>query len=428
MRITAIAIAASLVFAGVTSMPATQAADNATPNVLVPASVFTDKDIAQPEPSKPVWLPGKAWSYGIAFYDKWVYAVSKAEYILQFERDPATAKLTYEGATAFVGYHSEEKTPNIVCGIRRLDDGNAMLTILHGNDNPGFWYAVDKGAFLWYSINKDTGKLTAAGKQIPAKFDKHNAQQLWTPDQKHFCIGGYGWTKIYWCGFAEDGAPVEDGSFVLKNWTNGYYSGSVRFSPDWHHMYYLLFQRSDDAQYDRVPQIDTYDIDPKTHAGAYVSSLALPIIGSSKEHVGGTIEPLSPDGQHLYVFFNAGPAAYYYVLARDSKDGKLTILDHKTEPVLRGLQGAPWSCMDRFAFAGDGKSGYCIIGSDVVKGGPLGIFTRDPATGALTMLPAVADMGAQKLVVDPVNGNLFTVGEKIASFKIPAAQKAAGAK
>lgn len=396
-------------------------------STLAPVSLFTDKDIPEAEPGKPAWLPGKAWCYGIVYYDKWVYAVSKAEYILQFERDPATAKLTYKGATAFARFHSDAQAPNVACGIRRLDNGNAILAILAGNDNPGWWYATDKGGFMWYAIDKDTGKPSAAGKQVPAQFDKHNAQQLWTPDQQRFCVGGYVWTKIYSYRFGEDGAPVEDGSFALKNWPNGNY-GSVRFSPDWRHMYYLVVQRSEDPLCDKTPQIDTYEIDPKTHAGTYRSSLELPIAGTPKEHVSGAIEPLSPDGKHLYVFFDDGPSAYYYVLARDPDSGKLTIMHQKTEPTLRGVGGAPWSCLDRFAFAGDGKSGYYIFGSDRVKGGPLGSFTRDPGTGALTFLPPVEDMGAQKLVVDPVAGNLFTVGEKIASFKIPASGKAMSSK
>ncbi len=201
------------VLAGITLLHGVRAADQpspsgvlqaggATADALVAASVFTAQDIPQAEAGKQVWLTAKAWSYGIAYYDKWVYAVSKAEYILQFERDPATAKLTYKGATAFVGYHSDEVNPNIGCNIRRLADGNAVLTIFDGSENPGWWYAGDKGGIIWYDIDKDTGKLTAVGKQISGKFDKHNAQQLWTPDQQRFFVGGYCWSKIYWYRFA----------------------------------------------------------------------------------------------------------------------------------------------------------------------------------------------------------------------------------
>jgi len=394
---------------------------------LEPVSLFSAADIPEAEPGKPAWLPGKAWCYGIAYYDKWVYAVSRAEYILQFERDPATAKLTYQGATPFAGYHSDEKSPNIVCGIRRLNDGKAMLTILDGNDSPGWWYPGDKGGFIWYSIDKETGKLTAAGKQVPARFDKHNAQQLWAPDQQRFCIGGYGWTKIYWYRFAEDGAPVEDGSFTLKNWPNGNFPGSsVRLSPDWRHLYHLAFQWSEDPLCDKTPQIDTYEIDPKTNAETCVSSLELPYVGTRKDHVSGAIEPVSPDGKHLYVIFEGGATSYYYVLARDPNNGKLTIIHQGTEASLR--VAVPWSRMDRLAFSSDGKSGYYISGFDRLRGGPLGRFARDSATGALTILPPVADLAVQKLIVDPANGNMFTVGENISSFKIPAPVSAAVAK
>jgi len=390
---------------------------------LSPVSVFTAKEIPEAEPGKPAWWTGEkntgGWGYDIAYYSKWVYAVSGAEYILQFECDPATAKLTYKGATRFVGYLSEEKNPNMTCRIRLLPNGRAMLTLLNGNHKTGF---------MWYDIDKNTGRLTAAGKQVPPKFDKHNAPQLWTPDQQRFCVGGYFWTKIYWYRFADDDAPVEDGSFPLKNWPVANYLGSIKFSPDWRHMYYLVFQWSEDPLCDKTPQIDTYEIDPKTRSGIYVSSLELPCDGATRFHVSGAIEPCSPDGKHLYVFLNGGPSSencYYYVLARDPGSGKLTLVQRKTEPALRGLVGVPYSRPDRLVFAGDGKSGYCIpdYGGTLLES-----FSRDPETGTLTFHPPVTDINAHRLVADPVNGNLFTVGEKISSFKIPGSSRAAVAK
>lgn len=424
MRITS--AIATLIVAGAAMLcevPGVRAADDAPQSSLVPASVFTPSDLPEPEPGKPAWWTGEksggGWGYDIVYYDKWVYAVSGAEYILKFQRDPATAKLTYQGATPFVGYNSEEKNPNMTCKIRLLADGSAMLTLLNGNHKTGF---------MWYGIDKDTGKLTAAGNEVPARFDHHNALQLWTPDQQRFCVGGYFWTKVYWYRFGDDGAPVPDGSFALKNWPIANYLGSVKFSPDWRHMYFLVLQDSEDPLCDKTPQIDTYEIDPKTHAGTYESSLELPCEGTTKNHISGAIEPFSPDGKHLYVFFTGGPSAensYYYVLARDPVSGKLTIVDQKNEATLSGVQGVPYSRPDRLAFAGDGKSGYCIPN---YASGPLRSFTRDPDTGALTFQPPVEDIDAQRLVVDPVNGNLFTVGEKIVSFKIPGSEKASSAK
>jgi len=414
MRVTAVVTV--LMIAGMAITHGVRAADYPTTHALAPISVFTAKDIPEAEPGKPAWPTGdKTTNYSIVYYDKWVYVASRAEYILQFQRDPATATLAYQATTPFLGYHSDENgggDPR--CAIRRLNDGNAMLTIHHGNHKTGF---------MWYAIDQRTGKLTAAGKHVPAKFDHHNAPMLWMPDQQRFCIGGYFWTQIYWYRFGDDGVPVADGGFALKNWPIANYSGSVRFSPDWRHMYYLLFQQSEDPICDRPPQIDTYEIDPKTHAGTCVSSVELPCEGKMNFHVGGAIQPLSPDGKHLYAFFTGGPSysnSYYYVLARDATSGKLSIVHQKNEPTLSGMNASPYDRLDRFAFAGDGKSGYCIPD---YTGGQLGHFARDPDTGALTFLPPVADMGADKLVVDPVNGNLFTVGEKIVSFKIPAATR-----
>lgn len=54
---------------------------SASPNALAPASIFEAKDFPDPEPGKPAWK-GDAWYSGICVFDKWVYAVSPAGYVL----------------------------------------------------------------------------------------------------------------------------------------------------------------------------------------------------------------------------------------------------------------------------------------------------------------------------------------------------------
>jgi hypothetical protein len=232
-----------------------QAADIPEPNPLVPVSVFTTNDIPAAESGKPVWDSTRGW--GIACHDKWVYAVSAAEYVLQFECDPVTAKLTYKGATP-LGYNNKDSAKGVMihAWIRRTDDNQAKLIL-------------------------------------------------------------------------------------------------------------------------------------------------------------------------------CGELSYSYTLVREPSSGALTLASREPDTNagnLGILTGAPWSRQDRFAYSADGYYGYFVNEGWRAKEGPVECFRRDPATGALTLLPPIPDMGARRLVLDPVNGILFTAGEKIASFKIPAAGKPASSK
>ena len=181
----------------------------------------------------------------------------------------------------------------------------------------------------------------------------------------------------------------------------------------------MVFQCPDsDPKNDKTPFIDTYEMDLKTHTGTYVSTLELPLV---KGRVGGTLEPFSPDGRFTYAIFRSGNNSYYYTLARDPKSGALTTTSQSPNANagnLGSLTWAPWSRQNRFAYSKDGQSGY------FVNNGPVEHFSRDLATGALTLLPPIPDMGAHFLAFNPVNGILFTVGEKIASFKLLASEKA----
>jgi hypothetical protein len=78
---------ATCLIVGIAMLREARAAGEAARNALVPVSVFTTHAIPAGESGKPLRLPGVTWSYGIAYHDKWAYGASKAEYILQFERD-----------------------------------------------------------------------------------------------------------------------------------------------------------------------------------------------------------------------------------------------------------------------------------------------------------------------------------------------------
>ncbi len=389
------------------------------PNTLAPASIFTVKDLPEVEPGKPVWDSTHGW--GITYFDKWVYAVSAAEYVLQFECDPVTAKLTYKGAIP-LGYQNKDSARGVMINmwVRRVGNNQAKLILLYGDHRKGL---------TWYSIDKTTGTVALEGIQYLATCDHHNATLLVAPNHQHFCYGGRVLDKVDWYRLGDDGLPVANGSFALKNFSTGNVgmsSGCVMTDPDWNDLYCMVFQCPDnDAKNDKTPFIDSYALDLKTHTGAYVSSLELPVPATVTGRVSGTLEPFSPDGKFTYAIFRAGNSSYYYTLARDPQTGALTTVGQKptTDAGNLGLlTGAPWSRQDRFAYMKDGQSGY------FVNNGPLERFNRDTATGALTLLPPVPDMGAAKLALDLANGILFTVGEKIASFKIVTADVGAGVK
>ena len=385
-----------------------QAVDAVAPGVPVPVSVFTTNNLPAAD-GKPLW--DGAHGSTITRCGRWVYAASTTEMILQFECDPATAKLTYKGAIP-LGYHNKDSAKGGVLSswVRHVGDAQDKLILFYGDHNKGV---------SWYGIDKNSGVLTFENFQCVAACDHHNATQLITPDRQHFCYGGRLLDKVDWYRFGVDGLPVADGSFVVKNFSTGnggMSSGCVMNSPDWSHLYSMVFQCPDsDFSHDRTPFVETYKTDLQTHTGTYVGTLELPVPASAKGRVSGTLLPFSPDGRFSYAVFRSGNNAYYYTLACNPQSGTLSLATPSptlSAGNLGGLTGAPWSRQGRFAYTADGKGGI------YVNNGPVERFSRDPATGALTFLPPVPDMGAFFLSFDPDSGILLTVGEKIASFLV----------
>ena len=382
-----ISLAAEAATKPVTSQPTTVPA-------LVPVTTFTSKDLPEPDPGKPAWAQGNQWSYGVAVYEKWVYAASTAEYVLQFERDPMTAGLKYLGAVSF-NHHDPEKGVGVTLSIRRPADGSAMLYLRAGSHGPPL--------FQWYAIDKQTGKLTLKGKQLPVKL----GLGALTPDQnRSYQMAGD--ATLVWCRFDEDGTPVEEGR-TATHAKNRY--GPMVLSPDGRNLYMM----------DGTGRVDAYACDPKTGKPTYISTLDL----QPTLQMASGLLPFSPDGRHLYIF-NGGWADKvtpdkFCVLRRDADKGTLTMLaGGKAAPAFSGLGGPPWSRGDRFAFAANGKSGcFLTLQGYYHRPAALGTFTRDSASGALTITAHVSAraLGAARFAFDPDSGNLFTVGPTISSFK-----------
>jgi len=362
---------------------------------LAAVTAFTAKDFPDPEDGKVAWMTGNQWSYGIVVHDKWVYAASVAEHILQFEREAKTGGLSFVAAFP-LGHHDDEKGVGVNhLSIRRLADGSALLYLSFGSHHPH--------ALLWYAIDARTGKLTAKGKQHPLKLDVGAI----TPDHKRY-YGVLNDKTLVWCGFDKDGAPVEEGR-MPSNEAN--HHGPMIVSPDGRHLYMLN---------SATQHLDAYGCDGKTGKCTFIATLDLqPVVKS------GGLMPFSPDGRHLYVFSGNGGDPYC-ILERDKDKGTLRIASSgKGDPRFNGLGGPTWSRQDRFTFNAGGTGGAFLA----IDGGHnptfLGTFARDPATGALTVISSTnaRKAGACRLALDPVSGDLFGVGPTISSYRTTLAAK-----
>ena len=374
----------------------------ASTNGLAPAQTIASKDLPEPEPGKPAWASGNQWSYAAVFYDKWVYAASTAEYVLQFERNPATAELKYLAAFPF-NHHDPEKGVGVNLSIRKLADGSALLYLGFGSHGPPL--------LAWYAIDPKTGALTQKGKISPAKL----GLGALTPDHKrHYLMTSD--TTLVWAGFGEDGAPVEEGR-IETHASN--HHGPLVLSPDARHLYMIN---------SATVCVDTYACDPKTGKPEYLSTLDL----KPTLKMASGLLPFSPDGKRLCVFNNnVGDSKstndQYCVLSRDVDKGTLSILSSGTvEPELAGLGGPTWSRGNRFAFNADGQGGYFLsIYSFYNRPLWFGSFTCDPKTGALHVTERFWARGnfLSRFALDPVAGNLVAVGpDFISAYKTPAAK------
>lgn len=125
----------------------------------------------------------------------------------------------------------------------------------------------------------------------------------------------------------------------------------------------LVFQRL--ATNGRLVPVARYDIDAP---GFETAGLATPLD-----------VVVSPDGRHVYVA--ASEAGAVVVMARDAVTGTLTFLENQDDT---GAAGANLGGVRRLQISADGNHLYAAG----ALAGALVTFSRDPATGALTVLEA----------------------------------------
>ncbi|MCY3022780.1 MAG: hypothetical protein NTW87_27695 [Planctomycetota bacterium] len=401
-------MAALVLMAG--SVAGVAAAGEATaPKTTTLVKAFAGKDLPAGEAGKSAWEPANTdkWAYDIAVEGKWVYAVSApARRLVRFERDPATGSMEYKEAIPFEAKDKESGGASL--HVRRLPDGTALLYV--------FFSTHHESSLLCYAVDGKTGALAVKGKGDLSIFPNNDVGDgygypafVWSPDQNRLYYVGV--KKIVWYTFKEDGIPLMEGKGIActNPGKSGRGRGHALLSPDGKYLYAMIEKM--------VPagtvfwQADTYNCDPKTGGLTFNSTLDLPNLPQECTEFMG----FSPGAKLLCVIDER--AACYYALARDGEKGTLSILTSgKPDPSMNGTGGPPWARGGKWAFSGDGKTGY-YLGNRA-----FGSFGADPATGALSGFSSIGGMWA-KLAFDPASGNLFLVGGAgISAFKTPAGQ------
>jgi len=405
--------------AGAPSDAATAAA-----NGLVPVKTFRHDDLKDPKTGQNAWVNQSPGSSAVVIHDKWVYAASTGEYVLQFERDPNTGGLEFRDAVSFEHHDPEDWAFVNFLFIARSASGKAFLYLQRGSHNPPL-NAV-------YAIDPTTGKLMLAHKMI----DKARPNPFWgviTPDQKRiYSVSG---KTIAWYKIEEDGSPSEEGKVETK-----VDSSVFLLSPDGRHLYTDRSYMGNKG----VVSVNAYALDEMTGKPTFVDTYAVDLSR------GSSMTGFSPDGKHLYVF-NAHMGYHKNwpkgdlgaILERDPGTGALKVVwSGTTEPALHGIGGQAGfggELTGLLKFTADGTRGVAIgLRADGLNTYPsfLSVFTRDPKTGKLTVEASVpaydearngrwtANFVACKLAMDPKACVFYTVGWDISSYKLPAAGKA----
>jgi len=401
-------------------------AATAAANGLVPVKTFRHDDLIKENPTDDdlnVWVNKSPTSSALVIHDKWVYAASTGEYVLQFERDPNTGGLEFRDAVSFEHHDPEAFAFISYLFIARSASGKAFLYLERGAHNPHL-HAV-------YAIDPTTGKLTLAHKMI-SKDRPNPFQGVTTPDQKRvYSVSG---KTIAWYKIEEDGSPSEEGKVETKidSWV-------LLLSPDGRHLYTATWEWHP-ANDNKGEIVNAYALDATTGKPTFVDTYKVDLDSA-------IMTGFSPDGKHLYLnqpmilqgHYNEFKGDLGAILERDPDTGALKVVwSGTTEPALHGItstSGGDLTC--QLKFTADGTRGVAI-GNKGQQTLPIfmSVFTRDPKTGKLTVVASVpaydearngkytANYVACKLAMDPKACVFYTVGWDISSYKLPAAGKA----
>lgn len=281
-----------------------------------------------------------------------------------FERDPATAKLTF--------LHSFENPYKA-----RWHWGS--LSTLQPADGGLVLYYAYKGTLHWYNVDPATGVCTEAGKLAGCG----DGALVFTPDKKRL------FTQNAVLALDGKGTPSIERQRKSP-------AVALVFSPDGRHLYEATHA-----------SIAVFAYDAK--AGTTTELSKLDLTGQASAPKPGTTNlSISPDGRHLYagqvsVGYGKAKKWYSWLLERQPESGALTVKTSGEPP--RDLTNA-----ERCQFSADGTLG-CFVQADPVDGegyrSCAAWFARDPATGVLTFKGKGPAARTCCMDFDPVHGNFY---------------------
>ena len=323
-------------------------------------------------------------------FGKWLYVLScKPWRFRQFEVDPASAALADRGDALVMT--NAQPLALVHAVSRKLADGSGMIYLFFSSHE-----RPSESSLYAFSLDAKTGAVALKGQ---TKLPADHIQWAMSPKDTRLyaiCEG----RNIAAYRFAEDGLPVEDGMYASRGYDRN--PGGF-FSADGARMYVTATPDAANPN----GRIDAYDCEVASGKLMYTGALSLPVLPHKNK--GGAIRfcGATPDGTQFYVLFaDGGGDGSLYVLKPDSGTNGLAVVSSDKPPAAIGSLN----------FSADGKSGF-YVGSN----NRFNWFTRDPATGALT-LAATSGFDFWRLrgaVADPAHGNLFVVyGGGVDSFKV----------
>jgi hypothetical protein len=358
------------------------AGDDPTADYVAPVTQLRAKDGFASDFSG-VWQGDNA----VLFKD-WLYVIScKPWRIQQLNVDATTANISYRGALAMP---TSQPLALVHAVSRKHADGNGMMYVFFStHEKPS------ESSLYSFSLDAKTGTVAPKGKvKLPAD---HIQWAMAPGDTRLYAICEGKSIAAY--RFAEDGVPVEDGTYASTGYgrdKDGFFSGDGR----------NLYITAPANPANPNGRVDRYDCDVASGKLTHASTLSFP--ESPRKGKGGGVKlcGVRPDGKYFYVLSadDKGEGALF-VLKREGEKGDPTVASSdKPLPGLANLN-----------FTADGKTGFYFAN------GRFNWFTCDPSTGVLTHV-ATSGFGLDRLrcvVLDRDHGSLFTLnGRGADSFKL----------